>query len=75
MVIFFITIDDYEFDSTTNLLTIKSGSLKYSDNHKYEILVSTIHFNTEYSQKVRISMTKAKYAPVVLLKYFKKVLL
>ena len=47
----------------------------YAKGHKYEILVSTIYFNTEYFQKVRITMTKAKYAPVVLLKYLKKVLL
>lgn len=59
--------DSYSFDSTRNLLKIYRGSLEVVPNRLYEILVSTVIFNTEYTQKIRINIID-DIVPIVLLK-------
>ena len=63
------TTDLYEFDfGNLNYLTLLSGSLKYVPNRQYEILVSTMYLNVEYSQRVRITIEDVALLPTALVK-------
>ena len=46
-------------------MTIHAGSLKYISNTQYEILVSTIYMNNEYTQKVQITIENIDDLPIV----------
>jgi hypothetical protein len=47
--------DDFFFESD-GVLTLKQGSLRYLQNIKYEIKVSTLYRQIEYYQKVRVNI-------------------
>ena len=66
--LFAFNLDGFTFDSTYNLLTINSGSLKYVKNRQYEILVSTSYQSQEYTQKIRISIENVNILPVPILR-------
>ena len=67
--------DGYFFDSTKMLLTLNAGSLQLVSNRQYEIRISTVYFDTEYYQKVRITIDNIQQVPISIIKlnyfYFK----
>jgi hypothetical protein len=59
----------YDINSTVpNILTIKAGSLKYSADRIYEILVSTTFLDEEYNQYIRIGIQNVNLVPLVSLR-------
>ena len=68
MFLFKNKVESYSFDSSGNILRIHAASLKYVPKRQYEFLVSTFHWASEYTQKVRITIIEANLAPVVSLK-------
>ena len=70
---FFKIIDSYSFASSGNMLTLSAGSLEYLPNRQYEILVSTIYLNIEYTQKVRITIENIDQLPISILKYYETI--
>lgn len=64
MYLFIKLLDSFLFDSSKNLLTLKSGSLFYVPNRQYEIYVSTVYLNVEYYQKVIINIKKPPILPI-----------
>jgi len=60
--------DDCSFDFNDNILTINGGSLGYVPNRQYEILVSTINYGIEYTQKVQITIEIPDELPLVSIK-------
>jgi hypothetical protein len=65
--IFFKFQDDYSFEFSNNILKLTGGSLKYVANRKYEIYVSTLFKNREYSQKIQITIEVPPIIPIAAL--------
>ena len=64
----FNSSDNYYYDSSLNLLTLRASSLSYVPNRQYEIYVTTTYLNVEYYQKVRINVINSHDVPNGLLK-------
>ena len=56
--------DDYSFEFSNNILKLNGGTLKYVPNRKYEIYVSTLYMNREYSQKIQITIEVPPIIPI-----------
>ena len=61
----FNSVDNFEFDSAGNVLTVKAKGLEYVKNRKYEVLIKTNHLGYEYSSKIRIKITNNNFVPII----------
>ena len=61
--------DSYSFDTTNNLLTIKSNALKFITNRQYEIFATTQYLGSEYYQKIRINIQKDRIETNTVIEY------
>jgi hypothetical protein len=64
-------LEALSFSYNNNILNINGGSFMYVANRRYEILVSTIYKNIEFTQKVQIKIENLIESPLVLIEYFK----
>ena len=61
------TLNQISFDSTLNRLTLNGGSLAYVANRQYQIHVSTVFYDIEYYQKVKITILPPPLLPIALI--------
>lgn len=60
----FNSVDNFEFDSTGNVMTVKARGLQYVKNRKYEVLIKANHLGYEYSSKIRIEISN-NFVPII----------
>jgi hypothetical protein len=61
-------LDDYSFDASENVLTIRAGGLDYVANRVYQVLVQTTYLGTDYYQIIQLNVQNVNSVPSLTLR-------